>query len=474
MKESSRSRLLRSWGLVTAFAGLGSSALAATIWVPDDHPTIQDAIQAAAAGDEIVVRAGTYFENLDYLSKNLVVRSESGPAVTIIDGSQPQNPDQASTVTMNGNGMVLAGFSITGGGGSKVFGATGPLTGGGIVMLGTGAIRDNWIYENHVVGDYVYAGGGVYVHDPILFQISGNLIYRNSVVQTSGTFSGFGGGIAVRTADGVVFDNIIWDNTVGTPGGDSAKGGGVGTQAICDAHLRSNVIACNHASQGGGIGGTFREISGNSIVRNDTSGIVGGTLAGAAFFNNDISENTGVGMSCPPGGVGSCNNFWGNTVDDPDCYGVGTDNNTSNDPQYSGTCEDLCVAPTSPLLPENDELGCGQIGALVACASSSVEDEGLAGLQSSLRVVVSPNPARGRADLRFRSLTGRDDTATIEVYDLQGRLVRSLGKHAIDGSDRSVSWDGMDEAGRAVASGSYVVLLRTEDAETTARMLILR
>lgn len=472
---SSFSLRASAFGLIaTAIVG-GTPALAATIWVPDDYATIQGAIQAAAAaGDEIIVRPGTYVENLDYLGKGISIRSESGPAVTIIDGSHPTNPERMSCAYMDGNNSALSGFSLTGGGGSKPFGPTGPLVGGGVVLLGIGNVNNNWIYENHVVGTYVHGGGGVYVHNQLLFQVVNNLVYRNSLVQTSGTFTGFGGGIAVRSADGLVADNVIWENTVGSPGADSGKGGGIGTFSICDGSLRRNVVVCNHASIGGGIGGIFREITSNTIARNDTNGIDGGTNGGVLFSNNDISENNGYGMSCPVGGIGSCNNFFGNTIDDPDCYGIGTNNNTANDPQYSGVCEDICVAATSPLLPGNEELGCGQIGALTACTTSGIESGDVAAGLGLLEIAAFPNPTRGQTQFRFRSVTDAVGDATIDVYDLQGRLVRHLGAHSVGTNDGYVSWDGRDGTGRALPSGSYLALMRAGDLRTTTRVSVVR
>ena len=67
------------------------SVRAATLIVPDDYPTIQAAIDAASPGDTILVRPGTYFENLT-LNKPIVLSAEFFDAddpthnATIIDG----------------------------------------------------------------------------------------------------------------------------------------------------------------------------------------------------------------------------------------------------------------------------------------------------------------------------------------------------------------------------------------------------
>jgi len=52
--------------------------------VPDDHPTIQAAVNAASAGDTIIVKDGIYYENVD-VTKSLTIRSTSGnPTNTIV------------------------------------------------------------------------------------------------------------------------------------------------------------------------------------------------------------------------------------------------------------------------------------------------------------------------------------------------------------------------------------------------------
>lgn len=84
-----------------------------TIRVPADHPTIQAGIDAAANGDLVLVAPDTYVENIDFLGKEIELRSEAGPSFTIIDGNQAGN-----VVTCQTNEMpttILRGFTITNG-----------------------------------------------------------------------------------------------------------------------------------------------------------------------------------------------------------------------------------------------------------------------------------------------------------------------------------------------------------------------
>ena len=59
------------------FFTLSIPAFAATIHVPADQPTIQAGIDAATSDYDIVlVSPGTYMENIDFLGKSVIVRSE--------------------------------------------------------------------------------------------------------------------------------------------------------------------------------------------------------------------------------------------------------------------------------------------------------------------------------------------------------------------------------------------------------------
>jgi serine protease len=127
-------------GLLALFMSVGP-ATGATIHVPADQPTIQQAIDFANNGDVIVVAPGSYKENVDYHGKAVTVRSSNGASKTVIDGSS------AGTVVSFQSGetsaSILTGFTIQHGNAS--FGA-------GITLLGASPKIIHNIFRNNSEG----------------------------------------------------------------------------------------------------------------------------------------------------------------------------------------------------------------------------------------------------------------------------------------------------------------------------------
>nr|MBC8416171.1 hypothetical protein [Candidatus Cloacimonadota bacterium] len=173
----------RSWFYGMAIQGDPSLKLIYednVVFVPDDYPTIQDAINAVENGDIVLVNPGTYVENINYIGKNITVASlfyatqdTSYISSTIIDGNQ-----NGSVVTFESgedSTAVLCGFTITncesGAGYAGIYCYfTSPSLSNlnvtfnhdsGIVLVDSDCkIRDSIISNNYTS----YAGGGIYCH----------------------------------------------------------------------------------------------------------------------------------------------------------------------------------------------------------------------------------------------------------------------------------------------------------------------
>jgi hypothetical protein len=81
-----------------------------------------------------------------------------------------------------------------------------------------------------------------------------------------------------------------------------------------------------------------------------------------------------------------------------------------------------------------------------------------------------PDPAIGEVTLGFT--LAADGDAVLNVYDLSGRLVRSLVDASLPAGPHSVRWDRRDSAGSRVPAGLYFYELRA-DAIRMARRVVL-
>jgi hypothetical protein len=161
---TSRSRIAETVLAISATL-IAVNALAKTINVPADQPTIQAAINVAVNRDVIVVAPGTYAENINFLGKAIHVKSAQGPKVTIIDGAK------AGSVVTFANGetskSVLSGFTLQNGANS--------LEGGGIAVSSNPTISGNIIKNN--TGCNGGGGIGIAFASPV---VRGNTITNNA------------------------------------------------------------------------------------------------------------------------------------------------------------------------------------------------------------------------------------------------------------------------------------------------------
>ncbi len=82
------------------------------------------------------------------------------------------------------------------------------------------------------------------------------------------------------------------------------------------------------------------------------------------------------------------------------------------------------------------------------------------------------NPFVGSAMVRYAM--AEPGRVKIDVYGLDGRLVRTLVNGDVAAGEQAVSWDGRDAAGRSVASGAYLIRFRTARTDQTQRVVRLR
>lgn len=341
--EKKRLRLIISALCLVVFFEVDVTA--DTIRVPQDHPTIQEAIDAASAGDTVMVDSGVYHERLQ-IRNGVSVRSagddtkgKSGlkrAVRTIIDGG---GKDGIGAGVLMGEGCVLDGFTVTNVG-----------------------LYDDALWEKHHATqgnqqshEHIGAPG-----TPGIGIVGVNCLVRNNIVHHIGYT-----GIAIQGVDG----------------------------KRCQPQVTNNIC---YRNMGGGIGSMSRSaalIEGNVCFQNFYAGI-GHEDASPTVLNNDCYENirAGIGVS-----EGACPIVRGNRcyqnrragigvrteattrplIEDNDCYendmaGIGAEEESSPlirgnrcfRNKLAGIGVRSHAAPTmvDNICHENDEAGIGQAG----------------------------------------------------------------------------------------------------------------
>jgi hypothetical protein len=208
---------------------------------------IQDAVDAANPGDQILVTNGIYqtgkrLFNLSYdrvaITKPVIVQSVNGAAMTFIQGYPPNGYNAIRCVYLT-NGASLIGFTLTNGATATVW----DTSGGGVWCQSTNAFVSNCV----IVGNSAnFTGGGA----------------------SSGTLS----------------NCMLEGNQASSDGGGAS-----------DCVLKNCILVGNHAPNGGGASyGTLN----NCIVRSNSAS----TLGGGTYMSTLLNNCTLTGNSARNGG----------------------------------------------------------------------------------------------------------------------------------------------------------------------------
>lgn len=276
--------------ILPALLLISGAAGAATLLVPSQYPTIQDAIDASSDGDTVLVAPGVYTgtgnRDIDYNGKLIKVLSEKGPEATIIDCQGSEADPHRGFYFHNGEdeSAVLEGFTITNG---YAYDINVSYSGGGIMVKSSTnpRIRGNIITGNHAH----VSGGGIYLKHKCDSDIAYNIIVGNSAGE-------FGGGIQISSSDPVIAGNIIAFND------GNEEGGGIWISKVNSTmpDISNNTLFGNSALRGGGI---YVQYKGDAKVYNT---ILWGNIApdGPQIYlsaDSDLSAMT-ISSSCVEGG----------------------------------------------------------------------------------------------------------------------------------------------------------------------------
>jgi hypothetical protein len=83
-----------------------------------------------------------------------------------------------------------------------------------------------------------------------------------------------------------------------------------------------------------------------------------------------------------------------------------------------------------------------------------------------------PNPFNPATTVRFELPAPQE--ITLRLYDLQGRLVCTLAAGNYGAGPHALPWDGTDDAGRRVASGTYVLRLEAGKTLSAGKLTLIK
>jgi len=114
-------------------------------------------------------------------------------------------------------------------------------------------------------------------------------------------------------------------------------------------------------------------------------------------------------------------------------------------------------------------------GPAVITVTMTVETGAPSGVDSPERFALTgnyPNPFNPSTEIAFSM--SEDSAATLEIIDVRGSLIRAIALGDLTAGSHSISWNGRDDNGRNVASGTYFARLRAADNEVTHKMMLAK
>ena len=326
---------------IVALALLALPVQATTIHVPDGQPTIQDGINAASAGDTVLVACGTYYEYDIVMKSGVCLTSETGQADCVTIDAQfadrvmyCEDADQTSSI----EGFTMArGYGYHGGG---------SVGGGGLLCeRSSPRVTNCRLSQNDALN-----GGGMWCID------GSNPTVTNCEFTANHAFGG--GGVALSSSSPTFTDCVFTGNSVFGGGGGMA----------CTSSSSPMLVRCtfsenhNHEDEGGGI--SCYSSSSPTL----TNCIVAFSTPGEAIY---CSASGSATLTCCDV-YGNAGGDWVGCIADE--YGV--DGNFSADPLFCGDLnpdEPYTLHTDSPCAPDNNP-ECGLIGAWgVGCGLTAVE-----------------------------------------------------------------------------------------------------
>ena len=405
-----------------------SEAPAEILLVPSEYSTIQNAINASDNGDTVLVAPGTYIENINYSGKNIVIGSyfltygfDYFIEQTVIDS------DSSGSVVTFENGedssAVLIGFRIM-----SSF-ANSPLKCiGSSPTLSHLSVRNNMFYSGSEAGIHLFNSNSkldnLYIADNV----------KNS--------TGYGGaGIWVENSSISISNSLIVNNSTEHMGSPTGAGG----IEVTNSHLFFD-------------GNTMYNNYGGAILFKD--GAIG-TVINSIFWENDITlmEYGSMELSTLNVNFSDIQGGWDG------------EGNIDADPLFClSDSTDFTLAENSPCVSAGENGA--DMGALsIGCDAILSINNNVLPFHFNLYQNY-PNPFNPVTTIRFD--LPEDTMVNVTVYDMIGRVVKTLlnGQHTA--GYKSIQWNASNNRDQTVSAGLYLYKIQAGEFRQTKKMVLLK
>jgi hypothetical protein len=284
------------------------------IHVPADSVTIQSGIYGAVNGDTVLVANGTYTgdgnRDIDFGGKAIVVMSENGPEVTIVDCEGDSLDPYRGFYFRNGEDStsVLQGFTITNG--------YADYYGGGIYNSNSSPT----IINCTLIGNEASCSGGVSEGGGGMYNWYSSPTVTNCTFSENGADFGTGGGGMYNEYSSPTVTNCTFSENGALGGG----GGGICNMSNSNSTVTNCTFSGNTASRGCGIySSSSSPMVTNCTFSGNRSGDSGGgmynvnsspTVTNCTFSGNSARYGGGIYNNSSSPAVTNCT-INGNTTD---------------------------------------------------------------------------------------------------------------------------------------------------------------
>ncbi|MCK4414687.1 MAG: right-handed parallel beta-helix repeat-containing protein [Candidatus Eisenbacteria sp.] len=427
-----------------------------------EYDTIQEAVDAAGEGGIVILGDGIFQGEgnraINFRGRAIILRTQTrGRQGAIIDcqgvhggfifstGEGPRSIIDGVTV-INGNAEYGGAVFCSSGTSPTLVNCTFESNvavqgGGGIACWGDAAPT---IENCHFEGNSAPDGAGLFCRGTAAPELTNCAFVANRA-------SSAGGGAYCGDSSQPLFTFCTFE-------ADSAdeNGGALNSRANSAPTLRNCTLVKNSAPGGGGIRalGDLPVLE-NVIIAFGTQGTAVGGGGVVTLSCCDLYGNAGGDWV---GAIAAQNGINGNFSLGPEfCDFAGGDYHLWN---YS---------------PCN-QVGCGLIGAWpIGCEDPQVVVETLESMEIPAAVFLAsalPNPFRGTTQISCA--VPQATRLHLAIYDVTGRMVRTLLDRRVTPGEQTLVWDGRDDRKETVAAGIYYLRLETPAGKKTRSVVVLR